>query len=252
MKLSVLAKWVVEVPDGGRVLVKDGQKIEHGETIVKLNERTDVVDSSAVALVWRSGEKEDWLRKWVGKEITAGEELRSGGGFWKQRKPLLARENAVIKGIDEFGNLIYEIRGKEIGVDSPVDGVVKIPEKGKVVIEFRAVKIEGEGVGSDKSWGTIGGQKIVEKLSDVSAEFDGRVVLVSKLDQLLILKMEAVGVVGVVAKEIVEEIETDLPVLKVNNKDWIKLVEEFEKDKIYRCLLNATAGRLLVVESKSK
>lgn len=252
MKSVVLTKWMVDVPAGAKVLVKDGERVEYGQMIAKFREVEEVTDSSPATANWGVGEKELWLERWVGKEVKAGEELRKGRGLFGVRKSLVARETALIRGIDEFGNLVYEIKGKEVEVISPVDGLIRLPEKGRVVVEFRAVKFEGEGRGVDKSWGQAGRQAVVERLADVSVDFEGRIVLVSRLDELMSLKMEAVGVAGIVAKEVAEEVETDMPILKVSPRDWVKLNEEFSKNKVFRCLLNAGAGRLLVVESKSK
>ena len=248
MKVGVVGKWVVAV-GGGKLLVSEGEKVCRGQVIAKLKQKEEIKDTAMAGIRWKTGEKEEWLGKWKGKKVTAGEELVAAGFG---RSPVKARETGVIKGIDEFGNLVYAVIGAESEIVAPVDGVIKLPEEGRVVIEFRAAKVEGEGVGADKAWGRAGDGKMIERLNDITTDLAGRIIMMPKVEETMLMKAEVVGVAGVLTRESVEEWETNLPILKLGPKDWDVLADEFGERKTFWCLINAAAGRLLVVESKGK
>jgi hypothetical protein len=251
MKPSVLGKWVMVEEFLGKAMVKDGDEVVLGQLIAKQTNKREVVDSNFSNVHWKQEEKSAWLAMWTGKEVEGGEVLRKESGLFGG-KSWLARERGKIVGIDDFGNLVYEIEGDEMEVVSPVNGTIRLQDKGRLWIEFRADKIEGQGLGVGKAWGTIESCGVVGKLTDVSSNLEGMIVLVSRLEEGLVIKAEVSGVAGVITKAIKGELETELPVLVVNEGDWGSLVTKLARGKTYRCLLNASLGRMLMVESKRK
>ena len=104
-----------------------------------------------------------------------------------------------------------------------------------MTIEFGATEIDGEGIGAGKVWAD--GLVLANNISDIGQNCKNKIIFLQKPTTLLVTKIEAVGGVGLVTKDV--RIESRLPVLVI-----IEMINATEK----RVLLNTTGGRLLIVE----
>jgi hypothetical protein len=132
---------------------------------------------------------------------------------------------------------------------SPISGKVSKVDKDRVVIEFEAEQFLGKEICGGKTWG-ICDFKEKENFTDLCFGDEGKVILVSKVDQIMILKAEAIGVKGILVAEsgIVDDeiIESDLPILMFALKDWEKLMLHAKKEEA-KVWLSSANGKLLVV-----
>lgn len=239
----MLAKWSVSIPEGAQVKVKPGHKVEKGELLLVWESGKGERVSMLSYLSHFSKEKWDEIRKeFVGKELTAGDVMlkkeKGGGG------DLVSPRNGVLKGVDEFGNMEFWERADKEEVVSPADAKVLKVESGKIVLEFGAIEVKGEGIIEGKKWG-VSTFTSIERDTDLTYKNKGEVVLIEKLEPHLILKSEVVGAVGIVTVGSDHDNGSDLPILKISRNDWDYLISKSGKTK--NVLLNSRVGRLLIV-----
>ena len=63
----------------------------------------------------------------------------------------------------------------------------------------------------------------VKKLSDLSFEAKDKIIKVIKLDEGILTKAEVIEVKGIVCLENENNIESEIPIKKVNKDEWDKL-----------------------------
>ena len=63
----------------------------------------------------------------------------------------------------------------------------------------------------------------VEKLSDLNFEAKDKVIKVTKLDEGILTKAEVIEVKGIICLENENNIESEIPIKKVNKDEWKKL-----------------------------
>lgn len=246
MRKKIKGKWLIEVPEGAEVLVKDKSKVDVGDELIKV--KGEEIRSYSVAdAVEKLGEErvKKIVDKWRGKEVKEGQELGGDGKLFG--KKWYSPGNGAVEGIDEFYNLHLRASvGEEKVIRSPLKAVVDRSDKKDLVLAFDAWEFKGQGLIEGKVWGECDFE-IVRGINDLSSRRKGEVVLVEGVDELVGLKAEVVGVRGLVIleNETTEQTGDNLPILTVAEEVWKDLVKLTKKRS--RVLLNSKTGRLLVV-----
>ena len=219
---------------GTKLNAKFGDKVEVGEVLgEEVDEITQKVDMSA-ELSKLSPKKLTEFNLKVGVNVNQGEVLLIGDGWFG--KKILAPMSGKIVSIDEFFNVEFSQGANKVRrIISPVTGKVVKKEVDSLTIEFGATEIDGEGIGAGKVWAD--GLVLANNISDIGQNCKNKIIFLQKPTTLLVTKIEAVGGVGLVTKDV--RIESRLPVLVI-----IEMINATEK----RVLLNTTGGRLLIVE----
>jgi hypothetical protein len=251
MKTSVKAKWLVRFDSNSKLLVKLGDLVDLGQEL--LVHTKDIVKTYDLSMTLSKFHKDCLVKmqsQWSEKLVNTNDILINTGGLMP--KKLFCPDNGIFVGVDEFLNLKIKVEeGEKRTVFSPVSGKVVKIDKEKISIEFSAFEIKGRGIVQGKCWGD-GDFKPVEKISELNYEDEGKVIMSHNIDKYLITKAEVVGVTGVIVLDNGDEyasIESALPILALNQKDWAVLVAMgFKSESNYRVLLNAKLGRLLIVK----
>jgi len=248
-KKVIKGKWVVKVPEEGRILVREDSNIEIGQVLINVEKiHTKSFDASMILSKMSKSRLEEWTGKWKGKEVEEGKVVYEGEGLFA--KKIYSPVSGVFKNVDEFFNIVFELReGEKKEIVSPVKAKVAKVEKDEIVLEFKAKEYKGEAIIDGKAWGESGVK--IEKLNDLNSGMKGKLILTEVATLTLIIKADVVGVSGIVTTDDVEdaeEIETKIPILKVDKDVFKILVEEFEKKPKSQVLLNSKMERLLVVE----
>ena len=228
------AKWIIRVPEGAKILVRKGQKVNQGSKVMewerKKVERWDVEEM----FFNKQGRVNEFNQRWLDKEVDKEQLLYKIGAVFGRK--LLSPGKGRCLGIDEFYNLKIETDTERREIKSPVRAVVLELGRERMVLEFEVVELRGEGLVEGKIWGELGTENEIQ---------EGRIIMVDKVDRMLMTKVWVLGAVGVIAKgaDKVDWEGIELPILIIKENDWQKL----EKYKGSRVLLNSKMGRLLVV-----
>jgi len=248
MRKVIKAKWVVKIPVESKVLVKKGQELSEGETLIK----SSLGHILSVDLDKFLKDKDREERKEIVESLKEriwekGEVMLSKGSFLKKKK-LLSPEKGRVLGLDEFGDMRFGVFGEERKIMSPVKSVCLGEKEGKLELEFKAREYKGEAIVMGKTWGRML-PRVVKRLVDLDNDCEGSIIMVEKVDEYFWKKAEAIGVEGVVLKKEEElQFETSIPVMALSDFEWLALEGELEnKDEMRRALLNSKAGRLLLV-----
>ncbi|MFA5749687.1 MAG: hypothetical protein WC895_00495 [Candidatus Shapirobacteria bacterium] len=246
MRTKIRAKWIIKMSNENDVLIKVGTIVKSGEKLAMMI--TKKIESfnfsqflgklSADTLV---GLNLKFKNNWV----NSGELMCLVGGVFPNKICFPMSGNFLE--IDEFGNLkIEKVDDKKREVLAPVDSKVIKIEEDKIVLEFGAHEFKGIGLVEGKAWGE-GKIKIIDEAKDLNFGLKGSVLFTKNLNKTFLLKAEVIGVMAVVTNVGDEgEIETELPVLKLEEKEWSELINDF-KDKPEKMLVNSRLGRLLLV-----
>jgi hypothetical protein len=248
-KKVIKGKWIVKIPEGGRIMAAEGKVVDIGDVLVRVEKvTTKSFDVSMIMGKMSKTRVEEWINKWRGKEVKEGEIIYEGEGLFA--KKIYAPVTGIIGNIDEFLNINFELRdGEKREIKSPVKAKVAKVEKEKMVLEFKAKEYGGEGLIEGKMWGESGVK--ISRIGDLNSEMRGKVILVANANLTIILKADVIGVAGIVVEkniEEVEELETKTPILKVDKSVFEILEDEFGRKPNKQLLINSKMGRLLVVE----
>lgn len=228
------AKWVIRVPEGAKLFIKRGQKVNQGSLVLEL-ERKKVPWWDVEEMFLNKKEKViEFNQRWLGKKVNRNQILYKMGGIFGRK--LLSPAEGICLGIDEFYNLKIETETEKKEIKSPVAALVSELGKEKVVLEFEVMEFKGMGLIEGKVWGELSGDDEIQ---------EGKVVMMDKADRAVMTKAWVLGAAGVVAREAdkVDWEGIELPILILKENDWEKL----EKYKGRRVLLNSKMARLLVV-----
>lgn len=254
MTLSkIKAKWVVRIPEENiKVTVKEGSEVKEGDVLAVL--KSAVIETFDASYLLSRLSKDNLGRMidtWQGKKVAEGEVLFAGEGLFS--KKVYSPIEGIFNGVDEFGNLLYEIeREEKREILSPVKAKISKIEKEKITMEFRALEIKGEGLGGERTWGDSNFEMIT-KIGDINSELAGKVILMPELSPAGIIKAEVVGVSGVVTlasdknQDILEGTGVNLPILALDSTEWKKVEALKDQNCCYRMLLNPRMGRVLLV-----
>lgn len=248
MKSKVKAKWVIKISENSRVLVKEKDRVKKGEKLLISGlKEIKYVDLSSVLVKVSQNKLDELNRQWTKLQVNEGDLLYETGGFFS--KKIVSPFSGLLDGVNEFFNLKVEVKSDEFKeVYSPVDAKVNKVEKDKLVLEFEAIEMEGNGIGGGKGWGE--GLVKVNGISDLNSLLTKKIVIMPKLAQSLVTKAEVVGVKGIITSESNDEsislIETALPILVLTDEQLENLTKYCEKDM--QIMINSKIGRLLLVE----
>ena len=244
MKKKTKTKWIIKVSGEVKFLVKSGEKVKRGQVVARIKGK--VVESfNFSSFFGKMGQEnlgklnERFKSTWV----NSGDLVCLTGGVFPKKICFPMSGNFL--GIDEFGNLkIERLEDGEREILAPVDSKVSKIEDDKIILEFEAKEFKGEGLIEGKSWGR-GKIREINEVKDLTSLTNGQILFTSNLSRSFLLKAEVVGAAAVVTRVLVaEEININLPILRVESNDWSELMKvEGEKS----VLVNSRAGRLLVV-----
>jgi len=226
------AKWVIRVPEGAKLFIKKGQKINQDGLVMAWG-RKKVPWWDVEEMFLNKKEKVmEFNQRWLDKKVNKNQILYKMGRIFGRK--LLSPAEGICLGIDEFYNLKIETEKEKKEIKSPVTATVSEIGKEEVVLEFEVAEFKGTGLIEGKVWGELSGE-IQE----------GKVVMLDEADRALVTKAWVLGAAGVVAREAdkTDWEGIELPILIIKEDDWEKL----EKYKGGRVLLNSKMARLLVV-----
>lgn len=252
---SKKAKWIVKIFEGAIVLVKEGDMVNKGDTILTSEKKTVRFFDASIVLSKVSRDKVDEIAEtWRNKEVSEGEILFEEKGLFS--KKFFSFCSGTFVGIDEFYNICIEEKssGERREILSPIKAKVSEIDSENITLEFKAFEFEGEGIIGDRVWGE-GFFKEVNKINELNYSLEDKVIVTSNSEVAFITKAGVVGVKGLIVcksnKEDFDKVETELPILVLEDADVEKLISDFGDKKI-SVLLNSKAGRLLVVDEQNE
>jgi hypothetical protein len=207
------------------VCVKTGDKIKPKTLLYQIPAKEESFDIPVARLLGIPAQTiSKFLKKNIGQEIVKGDEVALKKSFFKKtvvRSPY----DGKIQSIDltvGYVSVSQFSDQKLTEVTSPVEGKVK--EVGKSFIEL---EIEGEvmhgtkGAGNDSYGRTMYLEKDKITAMDIEGDIDEMVVVCRKLSEEAVVKLEVLGVRGIVACNI--EKDPEVP--------WLTVSEEVFKKK---------------------
>lgn len=245
MKKKTKTKWIIKVAGEVKFLVKFGDTVEAGQVVAKVKNKLIESFNFSGFFGKMSREKLEELNlKFKNTWVNNGDLVCLIGGVFPKKICFPMSGNFLE--IDEFMNLrIERLENEEKEIKAPVKSKVTKIEEDKIILEFEAKEFKGEGIVEGKSWGK-GRFRETGDLKDLAAGINGEVVFTNNLSKTFLLKAEVVGAAAIVTKvSPTEEIDIDLPILKIEPSDWDELMNLKEKER--DILVNSRAGRLLVV-----
>lgn len=249
MQEKVKANWIIKIPDNSTVLVKSHEYINKGDSLVLVEKCSKTSCDLSMYMAKMSANKQEEFRiNWENREVKKGDTIISGGGLFP--KKIVAPVDGVVKTIDEFYNLeIITKENEKKEILSPVKSKVSKIEENDLTLEFEAMEFEGESVVEGKSWGEACIDE-VDKISDLNSRYKDMVIMVKKINQALVLKAEVVGVAAIITqtkKDDVNNLDTDIPIMSVDAKEWKDLEKFMSFGKGKQMLVNSKTGRVLLV-----
>ena len=245
MKAKIKAKWIIKMSSKADALVKVGTMTKSGDVLAKVTTKKIESFNFSQFLGKMDAEKLMELNlKFKNNWVDSGQLMCLVGGIFPNRICFPMSGNFLE--IDEFGNLKIEKEDEEKKeVLSPVNSKVAKIEDDKIVLEFGAREFKGIGLVEGKAWGE-GEIKIISDTVALNSLLKGSVLFTKNLDKTFLLKAEVVGVVAVVTDVENKEVDTELPVLKLDEDEWNELVDGLKNNK-GKMLVNSRLGRLLLV-----
>jgi hypothetical protein len=237
--------WIIKLPSKSKILVKIGDKIEENQKLAIFSSHAvESFDYSAIMLKLSDEAREELNLTFKDKGVKEGEVFYKEG-FLKNK--LCFPTSGTCLGFDEFKNLkIEKSETEKKEIFSPVGGKISKIEDGKMVIEFEAKEYEGVGLNELKAWGK-GEIKIIDDVKLLDYEMDKNVLFTQNFDLSFLLKAQVVGIKAVVVlSENINEIEMEIPLLRLDKKVWDDFMKEnWGKEK--KMLVNAKTSKLLLV-----
>lgn len=246
MKKKIKAKWIIKRLEG-EVVVDQGQRLKFGDLILRDN--TEIIKCFDCSDIFKKIKKEtikELLLPIINRRFAKGEEMFKLGSFFKKR--IEAPIGGIFLGVDDFFNFMFKVVNDEIrDVFSPVEGVVDKIEKEEITIVFEAIEFFGQGLVEGKVWGNCDLKK-TNSINELNVSFEGDIILTDNFEKCFLTKAEVVGVKAflILEDEKVTDLETSLPVLSLNQKEWDEL-QKYNDGLKRRFLLNSKIGRLLMV-----
>ena len=239
-------KWIIKISGEVKFLVKLGDRVVAGQVIAKVKPK--IVESFNFSNFFGKMNQENLEKlneKFKNTWVNSGELVCLTGGVFPKKICFPMSGNFVE--IDEFGFL--KIETKEDGkkeILASVNSLVSKIEIDKLTLEFKAIEFKGQGLVAGKSWGETE-FTIVNDAKDLNSKLKNKIIFTNNLTNGFLLKSEVVGVVGVITNSELkgEEITTEIPILKVDDLVWEKLIKYQGDHK--KMLLNSRLDRLLLV-----
>ncbi len=245
-----IIRWALKVPKGADILVKKGQVVEEGDVLMAVGRKEErLYDASLILSRYSKDSLEELGRAIKGRVVADGELLFTEGGIWS--KKIYSPFAGKVVGIDEFGNIKFEIDNGEIKqIKSPVRGEVVETKGGRIVIQFGGQRFRGKALTEGRAWGRLGGT--VARLGEVDYSIRNKVVICEQASVTMATKAEVVGVAGIVIREDdlkpLERLESDMPIMSLGEKEWEELRGlALGRGEGKRVWINASKGKLLVI-----
>lgn len=249
MKSKIKAKWIIKLSQKATLKVKTKEKIETGQLLGY--QETDEIKLFDVSLILNklSKEKIEEINVLLsGKHFALGELMWETAGM--VGKKIFSPIDGEFLEIDEFNNINFRvINDNKKEIISPVAGLIDKIEKDKLSIGFEAIEFKGKGLNESKAWGDFDFREI-NQISDLDYQQEGKVILCHKLDPCLVIKADVVGVVAIIyrlSENNGVRIESDLPILGVDEGEWDNILWRAKGKSGVRALVNAKLGRVLLV-----
>lgn len=246
MKANIKAKWVIKFPKGSEVLVKLDDRVEENQVVVRANYfKVESINLSNFFGKFNSDKIQELNQKLKGSWFNSGELICLTGGFFPKKICFPMSGNFIE--IDEFGFLKIETREDNIKeIIAPIDSIVSKIDIDKLVLEFEALEFKGEGLVAGKVWGRSD-YIVINEAKELTANLKNKILFTNNLLNGFLLKAEVVGVVGVITNNELkeEDLTTELPLLKLDNLVWEKLLKYQGTNK--KMLINSRLDRLLLV-----
>jgi len=239
-------KWIIRTVGEVSYEVSEGDRVVAGKLLARVKPK--VVESFNFAQFFGKldGEKLEQLNQsFKNSWVNSGDLLCLTGGLFP-KKICFPMSGSFLE-IDEFGNLkIERIEEEEKEIKSPVKGKVSKIEPEKIVLDFEAVELGGEGIVEGKAWGS-GEIKVVDDIRELKSCLRGEVLFTHNVSRPFLLKAEVVGITAVVTEGEIKpgEVDLGLPVLRLTGEVW-KEAMKFKGKKV-NVLVNSRVGRLLIV-----
>lgn len=239
-------KWIIKTSGEVSYEVNEGEKVAMGRLLARVKPK--VVESFNLAQFFGKlgTEKLEQLNQnFKNTWVNSGDLLCLTGGLFPKKICFPMSGNFLE--IDEFGNLkIERIEEEEKEIKAPVKSKVSKIEPEKIVLDFEAIEVSGEGIVEGKAWGS-GEIKIINDIRELKSSLKGEVLFSHNVDRPFLLKAEVVGVTAIVTDVEVEleEVSLGLPMLKLTKEAWGEVMKY--KGKQASVLVNSRVGRLLIV-----
>ena len=244
MRAKIKAKWIIKLPEKAKILVKVGERVNVLEKLAEVDsKKIESFNFSQFLGKLDALKLADLNQKFKNNWVNNGDLMCLTGGIFPNKICFPMSGNFLE--VDEFGNLkIEKIDDNKKEVLSPVDSKVIKIEEDKIGLEFEAKEFKGVGLVEGKAWGE-GIVKVIDDVKDLSFELKGSVLFTKNLNKTFLLKAEVVGIT-VIVTNVEGEVDTELPVLKLDETEWKEFVNDFE-NKRGKMLVNSRLGRLLLV-----
>ena len=248
MKVKDKGTWIIKLPAKAEILVEVGDKVDVGQKLAVFNSHIVETFSYSGNLAKMSEGKREELDNFFKEKMVQEGEIFYEIGIFKNK--ICFPLTGICLGFDEFKNLkIEKVEDEQKEIFSPIEAVVGKIEDGKMVLEFRAKEYEGQGLNGLKAWGE-GEVRIIDDVKFLDYEMDNNVLFTSNLNKAFLLKAQVVGVRAVVvldsAEQNVEEVDLDIPVLRLEKQIWDEFIRE-NLGKKKKILVNAKMDKLLLV-----
>jgi hypothetical protein len=228
------------LPEGFSLKVSAGDKIAAGqilaegqgnvhEEIIHLAHELKLVPTRAISC----------LRKNLGDSVNAGDVLAANKSLFSHKQIISEFSGIIIRIDGENGDVVIRVSGGAQNlktVTSPVDGEIDSCENGKVVLKTDKQAILAiDGVGGEATG-------LIEYLVDsdetkLNSDIKGKILLTKDIDKVYVFKTIGLEAAGIITQELVgidfidlEEKHVRMPVLKVSEGDFKKLVKDKDKN----------------------
>lgn len=197
--------------EGAEILVKEGEEVKQGQTIIKISQQPTIEVNLASVLKVKPVKVVSCLEVGPGREVKEGQVLAQKKRFFWKRKAFSPATGQVEGLAEDEGVLKIKTKGQTVAVRSPVAAKVGGLEKGFLVLQFPALVFSAKRSFGKSGWGELGDER--------------KVALVGNLTLAVLNKLEALGAAGAVCQQTEGGIEKEIDeagVLILSEKDFQK------------------------------
>jgi hypothetical protein len=247
----IKSTWIVGFSENSTLKVKKGDRVIRGQVLFeeKYNEervfglQDQLRELSKVQI-------EEINQKFKGRKILQNEVIFEKKGWWGRR--ITAPQGGVFKDVDEWLNIHIIVDGKtQRMVKSPINAQVIGVKNNEIVLEFEAMEVQGKGVGDESRKWVSNGIKYVNSPTDLNYESEGKVILLERQVNSILIKAEVVGVGGVVLLDggvfLTEDVRINfkMPTVAVSEESF-KELKELQGQQV-QVLVDGNSGKLLLM-----
>jgi hypothetical protein len=246
MKIRNKATWVIKLPIKSKLFVEVGDNVKVGDKLAVFNShKVETFDYNGNLGKISENKREELNNLFKDKLVKEGDLFYNLGIF---KNKICFPLSGLCLGFDEFKNLkIEKTEDTKKEIFSPVEAKVSKIEDGKMILEFNAKEYKGQGLTGTKAWGE-GEVRIIDDIKFLNHQMNGNILFTNNLNKAFLLKAKVIGVraIVVLSDEKNSEVESDLPVLKLEKQVWDDFMKEnLKKNK--KILVNPKMDKLLLV-----